>query len=537
MHVLLVYPRFPKTFWSFNRALELVGKQVLMPPLGLITVAALLPEEWSLKLVDTNIRAVSSAEWSWADLVIFSAMLVQKRDLADQIQLAKDRGLLVAVGGPFASSSPNARELKAADFLVLDEGEITIPAFLKALEQGATQGRFSAENEKPDISFSPVPRFDLLERSAYDIMPLQFSRGCPFQCEFCDIIVLYGRKPRTKTPDQLIKELDCLYELGWRGGVFLVDDNFIGNKRNVKLLLPALLSWQQLHGFPFAFTTEASVDLANDEPLMQMMAAARFDRVFLGIETPDSNSLMEAGKLQNTRNCLVEAVDTITGHGLQVMAGFILGFDAEKTGAGQRIVDFVTKTGIPVAMLGILQALPNTALWHRLQREGRLLESPDSFDEGIQTHLLNFTPTRPMAEIAGEFVGAFSQLYEPRAYLERIYAYCQKLGVPRWHQERKITNLLPPLAKLNPIAIKGILTILWRQGLLRDSRWLFWRQLSSMLLTQPQRIKDYFLMLLLDEHFLDYQSVISEQINGQLPQLIKIQPQPILQTATLNIQH
>jgi radical SAM superfamily enzyme YgiQ (UPF0313 family) len=521
MHVLLVYPRFPKTFWSFNRALELVGKQVLMPPLGLITVAALLPKEWSLKLVDTNIRAVSSDEWSWADLVIFSAMLVQKRDLADQIQLAKGRGLAVAVGGPFASSSPNARELKAADFLVLDEGEITIPAFLKALEQGATHGRFSAENEKPDISFSPVPRFDLLEHSAYDIMPLQFSRGCPFQCEFCDIIVLYGRKPRTKTPDQLIKELDYLYELGWRGGVFLVDDNFIGNKRNVKLLLPALLSWQQLHGFPFAFTTEASVDLANDEQLMQMMAAARFDRVFLGIETPDSNSLMEAGKLQNTRNCLAEAVDTITGHGLQVMAGFILGFDAEKTGAGQRIVDFVTKTGIPVAMLGILQALPNTALWHRLQREGRLLESPDSFDEGIQTHLLNFTPTRPMAEIAGEFVGAFSQLYEPRAYLERIYAYCQKLGVPRWQQEGKITNLLPPLAALNPVAIKGILTILWRQGLRRESRWLFWRQLSSMLFTQPQRIKDYLWMLLLDEHFIDYQSVITEQINGQLLQLSK----------------
>jgi hypothetical protein len=203
------------------------------------------------------------------------------------------------------------------------------------------------------------------------------------------------------------------------------------------------------------------------------------------------------------------------------MAGFILGFDAEKTGAGQRIVDFVTKTGIPVAMLGILQALPNTALWHRLQREGRLLESPDSFDEGIQTHLLNFTPTRPMAEIAGEFVGAFSQLYEPRAYLERIYAYCQKLGVPRWQQEGKITNLLPPLAALNPIAIKGILTILWRQGLRRESRWLFWRQLSSMIFSQPQRIKDYFWMLLLDEHFLDYQSVITEQINGQLPQLSK----------------
>ncbi|MFZ4803692.1 MAG: B12-binding domain-containing radical SAM protein [Synechococcus lacustris] len=522
MRVLLVYPRFPKTFWSFHRALELVGKQVLMPPLGLITVAALLPPDWSLKLVDNNIRAVSSAEWAWADLVIFSAMLVQKRDLAAQIQRAKSHGLAVAVGGPFASSSPNASELNAADFLILDEGELTIPAFLTALQQGAKNGHFSAGAEKPDISTSPIPRFDLLERSAYDIMPLQFSRGCPFQCEFCDIIVLYGRKPRTKTPDQLLKELDTLYELGWRGGVFLVDDNFIGNKRNVKLLLPELLSWQQEKGFPFAFTTEASVDLASDEPLMQLMAAARFDRVFLGIETPDSNSLTEAGKLQNTRNCLEESVDTITGHGLQVMAGFILGFDSEKAGAGQRIVDFVTKTGIPIAMLGILQALPNTALWHRLQREGRLIESPDSFDEGVQTHLLNFRPSRPMPEIAAEFVGAFSQLYEPRAYLERIYGYCQKLGLPRWQQTKKFRNLPTQLAALNPAAIKGMLTILWRQGVRRESRWLFWRQLSSMLLTKPARLKDYFWMLLLDEHFLDYQSVITEQINGQLRQLSEI---------------
>lgn len=515
MRVLLVYPKFPKTFWSFDKVLELVGRKVLLPPLGLITVAALLPQHWEFQLVDCNLRDVSEAEWAWADMVILSAMLVQKRDLAAQIRLAKDHGLPVAVGGPFASSTPDAPELKLADFKVLDEGEITLPAFVAALQRGEKSGRFHAEGEKPDITVSPVPRFDLLELDAYDSMAVQFSRGCPFQCEFCDIIVLYGRKPRTKTPDQLLGELDALYGTGWRGQVFLVDDNFIGNKRNVKLLLPQLHEWQCHHDFPFSFVTEASVDLASDADLLDRMAACRFRSVFLGIETPDTSSLATASKLQNTRTPLDEAVAVITSYGIQVMAGFIIGFDGEKSGAGDRIVNFVNATGIPVAMVGVLQALPDTGLWHRLEKEGRLQNGAFRFDEGVQTNLLNFHPSRPMAEIGAEFVEAFTQLYEPRGYLDRVFSYCKALGLPRWRREpgmgwRWWTHM-PRRGELT-----GLLTLIWRQGVKRESRWLFWRYLIRMMLERPQLLEEYLRLALLNEHFLDYREVVRDQVAAQL---------------------
>ena len=514
MNVLLLYPRFPKTYWSFHGALELLGRQVLLPPLGLITAAALLPADWSLQLVDCNCREVSREEWAWADLVICSAMLVQKQDLAEQIALAKRFHLPVAVGGPFVSSTPDAPELLAADFLILDEGEITIPLFLQALARGESRGRFTAAGEKPDVALSPIPRFDLLDLRAYSLMAVQFSRGCPFQCEFCDIIVLYGRKPRTKSPQQLIAELDALLTLGWRGEIFLVDDNFIGNKRNVKALLPALLQWQAQHHFPFAFTTEASIDLAADPALMEGMVACGFRRVFLGIETPDQTSLLVAQKHQNMRSSLVEAVETITAQGLEVMAGFILGFDGERAGAGSRIVDFVEQTAIPLAMVGILQAFPHTALWHRLAREGRLIEAADAFDQGVQTHLLNFRPTRPMAEIAQEFLAAFRLLYDPHIYMRRVYRYSLKLAEGR-QQSRGQRNQPRPWTQGSGL-VRGLLTLIWRQGLRRDTRWLFWRQLVSMAWRHPLGLDNYLWLLMLNEHFIDYQMLVQQQIEAQL---------------------
>ena len=426
MRTLFVYPEFPKTFWSYEKILELVNRKVLLPPLGMVTVAALLPQHWPMKLVDRNVREVSEAEWDWAELVVISGMIVQKSDMAAQIAKAKARGLPVAVGGPFASSTPEAPELDLADYKVLDEGEITLPQFVEAIERGEPAGRFSANGEKPDVTSTPIPRFDLLQLDAYDSMSVQFSRGCPFQCEFCDIIVLYGRKPRTKTPEQLIAELQSLYDLGWRRSIFLVDDNFIGNKRNAKLLLPALKQWQIEHGYPFSLSTEASVDLASDDELMTMMAECRFDSVFLGIETPDEASLETAKKLQNTRSSLDESVDRITSYGIRVMAGFIIGFDGEKSGAGRRIVEFVSRTGIPAAMMGMLQALPNTGLWHRLEKEGRLIENKAAAKGVNQTNLLNFVPTRPIRDIANEYVDAFCQLYEPHAYIDRVCSYYLK---------------------------------------------------------------------------------------------------------------
>jgi radical SAM superfamily enzyme YgiQ (UPF0313 family) len=523
MRTLLIYPEFPKTFWSYEKILELVNRKVLLPPLGMVTVAALLPQRWEMKLVDRNVREVTEAEWDWAELVVISGMIVQKADMAEQIARAKQRGLPVAVGGPFASSTPDAPELNLADFKVLDEGEITLPLFIEAIERGEQQGRFSANGEKPDVTGTPVPRFDLLQLEAYDSMSVQFSRGCPFQCEFCDIIVLYGRKPRTKTPDQLVAELQSLYDLGWRRSIFLVDDNFIGNKRNAKLLLPAIKQWQIERGYPFSFATEASVDLASDDELMQMMAESRFDSVFLGIETPDEASLSIAGKHQNTRSSLEESVDRITSYGLRVMAGFIIGFDGEKTGAGDRIVTFVTRTGIPAAMMGMLQALPNTGLWHRLEKEGRLIQEKADAKGVNQTNLLNFVPTRPIRDIANEYVDAFCRLYEPNAYIDRVKHYYLKMGKPLWQQYVPAAFGKAALPAWNDV--RALLIVIWRQGLKRDTRWRFWRSLLEVARKNPAVLEQFLVVLAHNEHFLEYRSVVTREIQEQLQALPPEPPQ------------
>ena len=515
MRTLFLYPQFPKTFWSYEKILELVNRKVLLPPLGLATVAALLPQEWEMKLVDRNIRDVTEAEWEWAELVVISGMIVQKDDMQVQIREAKRRGLLVAVGGPYASSTPDAPEIVEADFKVLDEGEITLPQFVSAIQRGERSGRFSAEGDKPDVTATPIPRFDLLELDAYDSMSVQFSRGCPFNCEFCDIIVLYGRKPRTKTPEQLIGELQRLYDLGWRRSIFLVDDNFIGNKRNAKLLLPQIKSWQQERGYPFSFTTEASVDLADDEEMMRMMHDARFESVFLGIETPDESSLETARKVQNTRNPLDAAVDRITANGIRVMAGFIIGFDGEKDGAGHRIVDFVTRTGIPAAMMGMLQALPNTALWYRLEKEGRLIQDKDAAKGVNQTNLLNFKPTRPIRDIANEYVEAFCALYEPNAYMDRVYSYYLKMGAPRWKAAAKLPSL---------IDLRALSIVVWRQGVKRSTRTRFWRYVISMARRNPALLEQFISVLAHNEHFLEYRGIVQREIREQLESLPPEEP-------------
>ncbi|MGI0481163.1 B12-binding domain-containing radical SAM protein [Geminocystis sp. CENA526] len=510
MRALLIYPIFPPTFWSYDKILELVDRKVLLPPLGLITVASILPQEWDFKLVDRNIRAVTEEEWQWADIVIFSAMIVQKYDLIEQIKEAKRRGKSVAVGGPYATSVPHELQESGVNFLVLDEGEITLPMFVEAVEKGETQGVFRT-TEKPAVTTTPIPRYDLLELDAYDSMSVQFSRGCPFQCEFCDIIVLYGRKPRTKTPEQLLKELDYLYELGWRRAVFMVDDNFIGNKRNVKLLLKELKIWQENHQYPFHFNTEASVDLADDEELMQLMVDCYFDAVFLGIETPDEDSLQLTKKFQNTRSSLVDAVDKIIRTGLRPMAGFIIGFDGEKKDAATRIINFVEQSAIPTAMFGMLQALPNTALWYRLEKEGRLLEN--TRQDINQTTLINFIPTRSVEDIAKEYIETFWQLYDPHVYLDRVYRCFLKLGKPT----AKPAPKLPSFVDLKALAI-----VIWRQGIKRDTRGKFWHHLFSIIKHNPAVWEHYLTMCAHNEHFLEYRQIVKEQIEAQLEEYLKL---------------
>jgi len=306
MKALLLYPEFPQSFWSYDRFMEIAGLKATIPPLGIITVAALLPQNWEIRFYDRNVNPETEADWEWCELVILSAMLVQKPDFQALIQKAVQLGKKVAVGGPYPTSVPQDALDSGANYLILDEGELTVPLFLEAIAQGQSQGIFRS-GDKPDVTLSPIPRFDLLQRDDYLMMAVQFSRGCPFNCEFCDIISLYGRKPRTKEPSQTLAELQTLYDLGWRGSLFIVDDNFIGNQRNVKRFLRDLIPWMKQHDYPFTFITEASVNLAEDDELLSLMAEAGFYSVFLGIETPDQDSLQVTRKLQNTRNPLVEA--------------------------------------------------------------------------------------------------------------------------------------------------------------------------------------------------------------------------------------
>lgn len=481
----------------------------MLPPLGLVTVAALLPQEWEFKLVDRNVRAITEEEWAWADMVMLSAMIVQQDDLRAQIAEAQRRGKPTVVGGPYPTAFARECESSGADFLVLDEGEVTIPMFLDALSRGETSGVFRSNGVKPDITATPIPRFDLLQLDQYSEMSVQFSRGCPFLCEFCDIIVLYGRKPRTKTPAQMIGELQVLHDLGWRRSVFMVDDNFIGNKKNVKSLLNELLPWMQQKKYPFTFSTEASVDLAQDQELMDQMVQCNFGAVFLGVETPDPESLKLTKKTQNNRDPLNESISKIARSGIRVMAGFIIGFDNEKPGAGQRIVDFVEATAIPTAAYSMLQALPDTGLWKRLSAENRLIEGMGG--DVNQTTLMNFVPTRPMEQIAREYVDGFWEIYDPKRYMKRVFRHYMQLRHGKF--PRKPKNDTKKLDRANR---KALATILYRQGILRETRWLFWKQLVQMLFLNRGGIGSYIATCAQAEHFLYYRERVKQEINAKL---------------------
>jgi radical SAM superfamily enzyme YgiQ (UPF0313 family) len=507
MKTLLLYPQFPQSFWSYDRFMEIAGLKAVIPPLGIITVAALLPQDWEIRFYDRNVSCETESDWEWCDLVILSAMIVQKSDFQALIQKAVRLGKKVAVGGSYPTSVPQDALNTGADFLILDEGEMTIPQFLEALNRGETQGIFRSL-EKPDVTQSPIPRFDLLQRDAYLMMAMQFSRGCPFNCEFCDIISLYGRKPRTKEPDQALAELQTLYDLGWRGSLFIVDDNFIGNQRNVKRFLRELIPWMQQHHYPFTFITEASVNLAEDDELLHLMGEAGFYAVFLGIETPDQDSLQVTRKLQNIRNPLVEACHKINDAGLLIYAGFILGFDGERAGAGDRIQAFVEQTSIPQPMLGILQALPNTALWERLKKEHRLFEE-NSHPTGDQNTLMNFIPTRPIADIAREYVEEFWTLYEPQNYLRRCLQQCLKIRLLKSHKQ----VMQFPLSK----GLQLVAKLIWYQGICRaEIRGQFWHQLWIILSRKPQVLNMYLGLCAAGEHFWDYRVLARERITQQL---------------------
>jgi radical SAM superfamily enzyme YgiQ (UPF0313 family) len=413
MKVLLVYPDFPDTYWSFRHALSFEGKRSAFPPLGLLTVSAMLPRAWERRLVDMNVRRLKPADIKWADIVFISAMIVQKDSLGRVVELCKAYGKPVVVGGPYVSTS--MEQLPQADHIFVGEAETTLPEFVRDLARGEARRVYQAA-ERPALNATPVPHFRLAELGRYSAMSVQYSRGCPFQCEFCDIIEIYGRVPRTKTNEQMLDELDALRALGWRGLVFIVDDNFIGNKRNVKRLLPELIEWSERHKRPFSFITEASVNLAEDDDLLELMRQANFRRVFLGIETPVTESLKEAQKGQNTRRDLLDSVKKIQSYGMEVMAGFIVGFDNDPEDIFERQINFIRESAIPLAMVGLLTALPDTQLWRRLEREGRLLkESTGNNTDGS----LNFIPRMDTTRLIEGYQRILRTIYSPAEYYQR----------------------------------------------------------------------------------------------------------------------
>jgi radical SAM superfamily enzyme YgiQ (UPF0313 family) len=421
-NVLMIYPRFAGgTFWNFAATCEVFGARYPATPLGLITVAALLPPAWPVRLVNRNTEELADGDLAWADLVMTGGMLSQQHDTLEIIAICRAHGKPVVVGGPAVTSSPHI--YAGANFRVLGEAEGIIDKFIAAWEAGATEGLFEAEKFTVDVTKSPIPRFDLLKFDQYLYVGVQFSRGCPFTCEFCDIIELYGRVPRAKTNAQMLTEIEALYRLGYRGHVDFVDDNLIGNKKAVRSFLVDLRTWLDEHDYPFEFTTEASINLADDTRLLQAMNEANFVGVFVGIESPDTDTLIETKKKQNTRRSLVDSVHKIYAAGLFVHAGFIVGFDTEKNAVADTMVDFIEDAAIPVCMVGLLYALPNTQLTRRLEREGRLYPEPDVVPKGNVdqcTHGLNFDTLRPKQAILLDYKRVLERIYDPVAFAGRL---------------------------------------------------------------------------------------------------------------------
>jgi len=420
--ILLVYPEVPKnTYWSFQYALKFIDKKSAMPPLGLITIATYFPDTYDLKLVDMNIEPLLDEDIQWADAVFVSAMIIQQESLREVIEICNTSGKTVVAGGPYPTSS--YAEISGVDHFVLGEVEDVFGEFLSDFENGRAKSVYLPA-ERPDMEFSPVPRYDLLNRNAYSSMSIQYSRGCPFKCEFCDIWKVLGNKPRLKPTKTMIAELEALYELGWHGAVFMVDDNFIGNKRRVKKeLLPALIEWQREHGYVFRFYTEASINMADDDELLSMMRDAGFNEVFIGIETPSMDSLKETGKVQNVKTDMRSAIRHIQGYGIEVMAGFILGFDSDTDDIADRQIEFIQETGIVQAMVGLLTALPGTDLYERLSGEGRILNTTT----GNNTHgdMTNFVTRMDPGKLKQRYHQVLSAIYD--ANMKNYFARCSRM--------------------------------------------------------------------------------------------------------------
>ena len=484
MKILLVSPQTPDTFWSFRHVVRMVSKRAAFPPLGLLTVAAMLPSDWSLRVVDLNVERLRDEHLRWADYVMLSAMRIQRASVLDVVARCAAAAKPVIGGGPLFTTGHE--EFSEVPHVVLGEAEDVMPELVRDLEQGTLKPVYRASGY-PDVTRTPIPRWDLIDLRNYVTMAVQFSRGCPFDCEFCDIIVMNGRVPRTKTPAQLVAELETLRRAGWKDMVFVVDDNFIGDKRRARALLRTLIEWRTGTGAPGGFLTEASVNLADDPELLRLMVQAGFTKVFVGIETPSAESLAECHKMQNRGRDLMSAVQTMQQAGLEVMGGFIVGFDSDPADIFKRQFEFIQRSGVVTAMVGLLTALPRTRLYERLKREGRLERK--SYGNNTQAEL-NFRPKLNRDFLLSGYRDLMNRLYEPRAYYQRIRNFL------RQHQPRR-----GPALRLSPDDVRAFLKSFWVLGVAHRGRRAYWRLLWTTLLLRPHQFRQAIEMAIIGHHF------------------------------------
>ncbi|MBN2149688.1 MAG: DUF4070 domain-containing protein [Anaerolineales bacterium] len=484
MNILMLYPEFPDTFWNFRHALKFIHKKASSPPLGLLTVAAMLPAHWNVRLVDLNVSHLMSRDLAWADYAFISAMVVQRRSVVKTVSACKEAGLKIVAGGPLFTSEPES--FPDIDHLILNEAEITLPQFLADLEAGHPQKIYTTA-EFPSLLHTPAPRWELVNFKHYATMDIQFSRGCPFNCEFCNITTLFGHRPRVKTGTQLVAELDHLYGLGWRGSVFFVDDNFIGNKRVLKEdVLPALIHWRKGKvGLPFS--TEVSINLVDDDALMEMMVAAGFTTVFIGIETPNEDSLAECNKLHNKQHNLLESVKHIQNSGMQVQGGFIVGFDHDTPSIFQQQIDFIQKSGIVSAMVGLLQAPLGTRLYARLEAEGRLLPEISGNNVDGSTNIL---PKMGLESLLAGYKNLLSQIYSPRLYYDRIITFF-----------KEYKNKSSVRTRLGFEHILALWLSIYHLGIRGVERIQYWRLWLWVLLHKPRLLPDAITLAIYGYHF------------------------------------
>ena len=469
MNVLLVSPKTPDTFWSFRHALPFISKKAGYPPLGLLTVAAMLPDSWNLELVDLDVERLADSRIRWADYVMIGAMIVHRDSVREVARRCREIGRPVIGGGPLFSTGH--KSIPEISHVVAGEAEELMEELVRDMEAGCVRPMYEA-SRRPEMTCSPIPRWSLIDANDYANMSIQFCRGCPFDCEFCDITVLNGRTPRTKSPVQVVAELEALRLSGWKGTVFLVDDNFLGNKHRVKELLLAMIEWRRATGARMVFLTEASMNLAVETELLRLMVEAGFKQVFVGIETPDIDSLKACRKLQNTRNDMVDSVHTIQAAGIEVMGGFIVGFDGDTPDIFQRQFEFIQKAGVVTAMVGLLNALPRTRLHKRLAAEGRLLDESDG--NNTTEGAINFITRLNRDELISGYRTLMRRLYEPNAFYERgktLLRNCRPNG---------------PRAHIGPREVAAVFRTLWQLGVVRPGRRAFWAFLAHALIHHPR---------------------------------------------------